>query len=1223
MSWKTTEPGEHLSESDLLALSSGSLGERRALCAEHVKNCLHCAGRFEAISEPVNRVAEHAGETASQLPLADTRSRVADTEQSVQEQRRAGKARGELPSTIDTFSLDSGSAEGRPGESSATTSEIILSFDKSGSRLEDTTAPPDRCAALPIPAAAAQFGEYEILSEIARGGMGVVYKARQKRLNRVIALKMILAGQLASEQDVKRFYAEAEAAAALEHAGIVPIYEIGEQSGQHFFSMAFIEGRSLRAVIKEGPLPPQRAAELVQQVAEAVQYAHTKGIVHRDLKPHNILLDAEGRPKVTDFGLAKRMDAQEGLTTTGDILGTPNYMAPEQAQGKLSAIGPTTDVYALGAILYATLTGRPPIQAATLTDTLRQVVEQDPVAPRLLNSAIPRDLETVCLKALHKQPEKRYPSAHEFAEDLARFLRFESIVARPDSRFERLARWCRRNPAGAALAGVSLAAILLMLGLSQYFTYRLAVADGQTALREEQRKAAEQKSRAAEDLSKAQQYFAQLMTARDKIARQESGWPGESLRLIEQAAAIDTPSRNPTDLRTAVAACLSGVQLQAAGKIAEEFDSAVLAFHPLGNQLALAEARPRGLNQFSLRVRIVEFPAGKQLHELRFPTNVTQFARTGKPDRPARLLWSPDGRWLLVGSRFGTVHVFDMKSASSPPQSLDTGAIAYPATVFSRDSQFLFTAVILRDQPSLVKRWQLGAEIKELANREFGPVAELGVTADPDELLILERSRLVTASADTLEEKFATADVRGSEMAVHSHGRIALLAHDGRLDWRNPATHRSRGPLRSRRDEELATRGVRLIRWSPDGRLCMHQSIDSGLLEFWDPVSGENFAEWPNTGGTGYAEFDPTGKWVAVCGDFCVQLLEVVRFPEYSTAAVQYHAPIGLGMSPRGDRLVTIADAGPAAQPAELSIWNLDEQDGKLARPPQRYGFARHPDITCTAAFHPSGGDYVVAASFASLLEGFSNETHESIWCRNLLAPRWVSYTPDGKQLWVAQDVEVLVGTGDGEKSWKRWRNTWAALNNGGSLTRIAAGTDWVVVGDMDGMVYCFSTQLPATATDFKPVWSKLLRNLTDITAVALSIDQNWIYVGDRSGGFYRLQRSNQSIQSSAQHSQSLTAIVVLPDELLVTGSRDRSIRFWRWHGEEPEELFQLPTSGPVSQLSLTADGQKLAVLIAGERGVHLWNLSALRHRFEAMNLNFAPPVPPLKGQQGDISNGA
>lgn len=344
-----------------------------------------------------------------------------------------------------------------------------------GSSLGDTVA-----GNTPTPTASSEsatsqhFGDYEILGEIARGGMGVVFKARQKRLNRTVALKMILAGNLASATDIKRFYTEAEAAAQLEHSGIVPIYEIGDQAGQHFFSMAFIDGESLNDRLKAGPLLPRVAAELVQAVAEATHYAHTKGIVHRDLKPQNILLDGEGKPRVTDFGLAKRLDSQDGMTHTGDILGTPSYMAPEQAQGRVSTIGPRTDVYALGAILYATLTGRPPFQAATLAETLRQVIEQEPVSLVMLNADTPRDLETICLKCLQKDLAKRYPSSQDLANDLARFLRGEPILARPISQVERLFRWASRNPLVAGLSGTVALLLLTAAIASSLIAARMA-----------------------------------------------------------------------------------------------------------------------------------------------------------------------------------------------------------------------------------------------------------------------------------------------------------------------------------------------------------------------------------------------------------------------------------------------------------------------------------------------------------------------------------------------------------------------------------------------------------------------------------------------------------------------------------------------------------------------------------------------------------------------------
>jgi serine/threonine protein kinase len=272
----------------------------------------------------------------------------------------------------------------------------------------DADAPPSPTLPRPMEPSAPSQAEpppdvpgYEILEELGRGDMGVVYKARQMSLGRTVALKMILAGQLAGETEVRRFHAEAQAAAALDHPGIVPVFEVGRHNGRHFLAMAFVDGPSLQARLQAGPLPLREAAALVREAAEAIAAAHDRGIVHRDLKPHNILVDRDGRPKVTDFGLAKRLDGGGELTGTGEVLGTPNYMTPEQAGGARN-VGLAANVYALGAVLYAALTGRPPFQAPSTFDTLMQVMEQDPAAPRSLNRRIDGDLETICMKCLEK-----------------------------------------------------------------------------------------------------------------------------------------------------------------------------------------------------------------------------------------------------------------------------------------------------------------------------------------------------------------------------------------------------------------------------------------------------------------------------------------------------------------------------------------------------------------------------------------------------------------------------------------------------------------------------------------------------------------------------------------------------------------------------------------------------------------------------------------------------
>jgi eukaryotic-like serine/threonine-protein kinase len=254
-------------------------------------------------------------------------------------------------------------------------------------------------------------GNYELLEEIARGGMGVVYRARQTTLGRIVAVKMIVAGRLANEQDVQRFQSEAQAAASLKHPNIVPIHEVGQHEGWHYFSMDYIEGHDLATVLRQNLLPAKTAASYVRQMAEAIHYAHQQGILHRDLKPSNILIDQQHQVHITDFGLATRVEEDQGLTQTGQILGTPSYMPPEQAQGKRGLIGPASDVYALGAILYECLTGRPPFRAESVIKTIEQVIHAEAASPRTLNAAIPRDLETICLKCLQKEPHKRYGTA--------------------------------------------------------------------------------------------------------------------------------------------------------------------------------------------------------------------------------------------------------------------------------------------------------------------------------------------------------------------------------------------------------------------------------------------------------------------------------------------------------------------------------------------------------------------------------------------------------------------------------------------------------------------------------------------------------------------------------------------------------------------------------------------------------------------------------------------
>ena len=399
------------------------------------------------------------------------------------------------------------------------------------------------------------FGDYEILSTIARGGMGVVYKAKQLSLNRLVALKMILSGEFASQQEIDRFYSEAKSAALLDHPGIVPIFEVGEHNGRHFFSMTYVEGLSLDAKLNDGPLDPLEATKTMFEIAQAVQYAHERGVIHRDLKPSNILLDLQGHPRITDFGLAKQAKDGSNATVTGQVLGTPSYMPPEQAIGKLSEIGPSSDVYALGGVLYAALSGRPPFHAATGVETLKQVLENDPVPLCQLNAAIPRDLETIAQKCLEKSIAKRYATASELADELGRVMRGEPIHARRVTVVEHMWRWCLRNPQQATLSfAVSALTLCLVIGLPFTFAIRSELLKARVLKR-----TAETDQQSAEDLllkAKEQGRILQIRThfgnAIDFRRSRAGGQRIYSLAELRKAAELHPTGELRNELRTHV-----------------------------------------------------------------------------------------------------------------------------------------------------------------------------------------------------------------------------------------------------------------------------------------------------------------------------------------------------------------------------------------------------------------------------------------------------------------------------------------------------------------------------------------------------------------------------------------------------------------------------------------------------------------------------------------------
>ena len=464
---------------------------------------------------------------------------------------------------------------------------------------------------------------YEITGELGRGGMGVVYQARHVRLNRPCALKMILAGAHAGPEDVARFVTEAEAIARLQHPSIVQIRHIGDADGLPFLELEYLDGGSLDRQLDGTPWPATRAARLAEQVALGIAEAHRQGIVHRDLKPSNVLLAADGTPKVGDFGLAKMLDSQATLTRSESVMGSPSYMAPEQARGHAREAGPAVDVYAVGAILYELLTGRPPFRGTTANETLEQVKTTEPVPPSRLVPGVPRDVETICLKCLQKEPGKRYETARALGEDLRRFLDGRPILARRTSGVERAWRWCRRNRLVAAMTGIAAAAIVILaVGATiAAFTFR-------TRARSESARPTPDARQPAGIVSLEQAAAPRVSAGRRDSDSRASG-PGRAPPQI--GAELDLPPERFDRIRDQAIACLALPDLKPTGRVIDPpAETLWFCFDP-------------GMKRYALRLRsgtiLVRRVADDQ--------EIRRFQARG--DRDIFVFgFSPDGRYLMT-----------------------------------------------------------------------------------------------------------------------------------------------------------------------------------------------------------------------------------------------------------------------------------------------------------------------------------------------------------------------------------------------------------------------------------------------------------------------------------------------------------------------------------------------------------------------------------------------
>jgi serine/threonine protein kinase/WD40 repeat protein len=1017
------------------------------------------------------------------------------------------------------------------------------------------------------------FGDYELLEEIARGGMGVVYKARQVSLNRTVAVKMILSGQLASAGDVARFRAEAEAAANLQHPNIVAIHEVGEHEGHHYFSMDYVEGRNLAELVRDGPLPAKRAVELIRTIAEAIHYAHGRGVLHRDIKPSNILIDDFDEPRVTDFGLAKRFgvppsggsdkakpakagtpNLSESLTLTGHILGTPNFMSPEQARGRGGELGPHSDVYSLGGILFFLLTARAPFLGETIEETLHQVLTREAISPRLLNPSVPRDLETICLKCLEKDPRRRYGTAQELADELGRFLLHEPIHARPIAPADKLWRWCRRYPAIASLTSVVALLVLIVAAGSSIFAARLHRAN-----------------REARDHLR-ESYLDQARALR------WSGRPGrrfDSLEALRKAAAI----RPSLELRNEAIGCIALADL----RVIKEWDA-----YPTNGTFGSFDANYE-------RYVFADAQGTVHVRRLQDEAELAQFPGYEPPFHSIE--FTPDGHFLFVacGKNFDRVEILDLVRREV---ILRLSEPTYRTRTFSADSRMAAISYSNKDEHFPIRIFDLTLN-KEAASfhHDSLPFHLRFDRKDPRRLLTSDESpvvRLWNWETGREVQRFTHPDwVRAIDL--HPDGNlVATGCADGKVRLWDTATGRERWVMGGHQGTVVT------VIFSPDGAFLASLGWDL-RLRLWDPVTGQALLSKFASGSV--YRFSQTGYTMGYAnGPGKMGTLEVAKGNGYRVLRAKEDQDVRTrtcAFSRDGRILVS-------SHEEHIRFWDIVAE--------REIAFC--PGMCADAAFHPDG-----QRLFAWTRHGVQEcQLHSSASEDMITLQPTRQFATKPVEISLNRDGTLLGGIPDGSHFFDLLdlltgqvklrlevpaRHAYAALSPDGKLMASwqRGGDGQIVITDLA------STQIVARLpirNAAKAMFSPNGRWLAsgDSTEHRLWDTATWkpIYTVPRLFTDYwywsKLAFSEDSSMLAVPYSRDVVR--------LLDAATGRELA-----------TLEAPEAQNINWLAFSPDGTQLAVASA-HGPIHLWNLGHIRQQLAAMKLDWnLPPLAPPAGHEG------
>ncbi|WP_197446453.1 serine/threonine-protein kinase [Tautonia plasticadhaerens] len=995
---------------------------------------------------------------------------------------------------------------------------------------------------------------YEIEGELGRGAMGVVYRARQVRLNRPCALKVILAGAHADPATAVRFLGEAEAVAKLQHSNIVQIHHIGEADGLPFLELEYLPGGSLDRRLDGTPWPARRATTLVEALARGVAEAHRLGVVHRDLKPSNILIAAAGTPKVADFGLAKCLGVVSGLTATESILGSPSYMAPEQAEGKAKQAGPLADVYALGAILYELLTGRPPFRGSTVLETLEQVKSAEPVAPSRLVPGVPLDAETMALRCLQKEPAKRYGSAAALAEDLRRFLANEPILARRTGPVERAWRWCRRNPAVASLWAALVGVLLAGTAIASFYAVRA--------------RAGERLAQAnAEDLRR-QNYIGRVNLALSECLANNVA---RALELLDGC---------PKDLRGwewdyAWRQCHLdlGTFLQS-GEILKG-----VAFSPDGTRVASVSGpflQRETAKKGDLIVRDVE--TGREI-----------FAHRDVPGGFRAVAFSPDGRWIAGGNASDLV-VWDAETGVVRSRMTDPGnRDLLLSLAYSPDGLRIIAGYGPTTPQGVghVSLWD-SATGKLLIGRLPGQrMAVSSVAFNP-----VDREEIALAGGELVELWDLTTTPR-QVRAISGHGgevNTAAFSPDGRYlasggtDRTLRLWDRATGSLiRSFYGHEGS---IHDLAFSPEGEWLLSASADRSL-KLWEVVSGRPLADFHgHENRATCVAFSPDGR-LAVSGgqDHAVKLwLAARRAPLTFTEHDGY--VFGLVFHPKSQWIVS--GAGYFSARDRLKLW--DASTGQTLEP----SFEGCPQVRAVALH--CDGRHLATACQDGTVRVWELDTGRPVWASKgqAVAATDVAYSPDGR--WLASAFGNLYGPSEpGEV--RLWE-----VGSGGEVRKIPLDTGgvfgvafspdgrWLASACGDGIVRIWDTAAPAgKAREFRGHIGVVHRVMFLPDGRLASVGGRWL--GSEIGDVRIRDLSTGGVLELRGHTDMVLGLACSPDgRRLVTGSEDKTIKLW--DTTTGEEVFTLRghTAGVIC-VAFSPDGRRIASG-SWDQTVRVWDTS-------------------------------